>query len=148
MAQGLLHGRISARSAILVMTLNDLLNSNYVKFGRAYPDLDCYGLVRLARHSLFGKPMLPEYAQVDPQDKPALTRATLEVSEQRHFIPAQIAPGAVATAWRAKLCVHLGLVIEADGRLWVLETDENIGPVLTRPSLFEQRYTRVIYYAD
>lgn len=130
------------------MTLTDFLKTIYVKHGRAFPDLDCWGLVRLARAELFGKGLLPSHSDVDPMDKPSLTGAAHEVREQGGFIEVEPRPGAIAAAWRASLCVHVGLVVEADGRLWILETDEGTGPTLTRISAFQSRYTRVIYYDD
>lgn len=130
------------------MTIDDFLRTRYVPFGRVAPELDCWGLVRLARVSLFGKPLLPSYSETDPLDKAGLTTAAGEVREQGGFAEVAPRPGAIATAWRARLCVHVGIVVEADGRLWVLETDSGTGPTLTRVNVFETRYTRVIFYDD
>lgn len=128
------------------MTIDDFLATKYVKFGRVPPELDCWGLVRLARVELFGREPLPYYSRIDPQDKRSLTEKTLEVRDINLFKRTEIKAGAIATAWRGRLCVHVGIVVECDGRLWVLETDEATGPALTRPQLFESRYTQVIYY--
>lgn len=128
------------------MTLDDLLRTRYVKYGRGPVELDCWGLVRVARAELFGSDWLPSYIDIDPQDKAGLTEAALEVREQGGFREIEIRPGAIATAWRARLCVHVGIVVEADGRLWILETDEGTGPGLIRPANFERRYSKVIYY--
>lgn len=122
------------------------LAARYVKHGRTYPDLDCWAIVRLARHELFGKPLLASYANVSPDDKPALTQACDQVRVDGGFVPVAARPGAIATAWRARLCTHVGLVVEADARLWVLETNEGTGPCLTPLGKFESRYTKVIYY--
>ncbi len=130
------------------MTIDDFLRTRYVPFGRAVPGLDCWGLVRLARASLFGRPMLPSYSETDPGDKAGLTTAASEVREMGGFNEVQSRPGAIATGWRARLCVHVGLVVEADGRLWVLETDTGTGPTLTKINAFEARYTRVVFYDD
>lgn len=130
------------------MTIDDFLQTRYVPFGRAAPELDCWGLVRLARVSLFGRLLLPSHVGINPQDKAALTAAAQAVREQGGFQEVQARPGAIAAAWRARLCVHVGLVVEADGRLWVLETDAGTGPTLTRINIFETRYTRVIFYDD
>ncbi|MGO3714207.1 hypothetical protein [Alcaligenes aquatilis] len=92
--------------------------------------------------------MLPSYSETDPDDKAGLTMAASEVREQGGFVEVQRRPGAIATGWRARLCVHVGLVVEADGRLWVLETDVGTGPVLTKINAFEARYTRVVFYDD
>lgn len=120
----------------------------YVKYGRAMAGADCWGLVRMARHELFGLPLLPEFGAICPDDKPALTVACEDVRQQGGFLPCEPTPGAIATAWRGALCIHVGLIVEADGRLWVLETNEKGGPCLTPITKFEARYTRVIYYAD
>lgn len=128
------------------MTIDDFLATNYVKFGRSLPDLDCWGLVRLARVELFNRELLPSYVEIDPSDKRELTTATLNVQAVGEFKEVSMSVGAIATAWRGRLCVHVGIVVECDGRLWVLETDEATGPALTRPQLFESRYTQVIYY--
>lgn len=124
------------------------LFTRYVKGGRGPMDLDCYGLARLARTEMFGKPMMPLCADAKPGDFRAITRAVQDVTDLECMRPAAPTPGAVATAWRASLCVHVGLVVEADGRRWVLETDEPTGPCLTPLADFEKRYTKVIYYAD
>ncbi len=123
------------------------LSTRYVKGGRGPIELDCYGLVRLARSELFGKPLMPPCAEAEPGRYRAITQAVGEVSGLLALRPAMRRPGAVATAWRGALCVHVGLVVEADGREWILETDEP-GPRLTPPRLFEKRYTSVIYYDD
>ncbi len=128
------------------MTLDDLLATRYVKYGRGPDEYDCWGLVRIARAELFARGWLPSYAQIDPQDKPSLTKAAAQVRELGGFVEVDIRSGAIATAWRARLCVHVGIVVEADGRLWVLETDQGTGPGLARPNNFERRYSQVIYY--
>lgn len=130
------------------MTLDDFLRTRYVKYGRIAPDLDCWGLVRLARADLFGRELLPAFDGIDPMDKRSLTAATIEVRQDGGFVEVEPRPGTIATAWRARLCVHVGIVVESDGRLWVLETDEGVGPSLTRINVFEARYTRVIFYDD
>lgn len=130
------------------MTLDELLKTRYVKHGREAPDLDCWGLVRLARVHLFGRDWLPSYSHVDPADKSGLTDATVEVRQQGGFADVGPRLGAIAAAWRGRLCVHVGLVVETDGRLWILETDEITGPTLTALRVFESRYTKVIYYDD
>lgn len=128
--------------------IDKYLFTRYVKGGRGPVDVDCWGLVRLARHELFGRSMLPSYSEIDPADKAALTAAALDVRDQGGFVPVAPAPGAIATAWRGRLCVHVGLIVQADGRPWVLETDEPTGPCLTPIPEFENRYTKVVYYAD
>lgn len=128
--------------------INRYLTSNYVSGGRVFPDYDCWGLVRDAKYDLFGGALLPSCVAAVPGQFNAITRAVSEVSHAFGMRPAICQAGSVATAWRGKLCVHVGLVVEVDGRKWVLETDVATGPCLTRVSKFEERYSRVEYYAD
>lgn len=128
--------------------LDRYLKTRYVRYGRGPVDLDCWGITRLARHELFGKSLLPAFDGICPDDKRSLTEAAITVRDEGGFVPAKAAEGAIATAWRGRLCTHVGIVVRADGRLWVLETDEGTGPCLTPPSTFEARYNKVIYYDD
>lgn len=128
------------------VNIDNFLASKYVKFGRVLPGIDCWGLVRLARHHLFGRDLLPEHNTIDPQDKESLTDAAVALRDEKLFVEVQPRPGAIALAWRGRLCVHIGIVVNFDDRLWILETEENIGPVLTRCAVFERRFTKVIYY--
>lgn len=128
------------------MTIDDLLKTRYVKYGRGPDAYDCWGLSRVGRVELFRRDWLPSFVDIDPGDKERLTMAALDVRRAGAFEEVGFIPGAIATAWRARLCVHVGIVVHADDRLWILETDEGTGPTLTRPSQFERRYTKVICY--
>lgn len=128
--------------------MRQFLRTRYVRGGRGPVDYDCWGLVRDARSSLFGRALLPTLQDARPGELRGITRAVDQVIALHGF--AQCAPrvGAVATAWRASLCVHVGLVVEVDGQLRILETDEPDGPCLTALNRFQARYTRVLFYDD
>lgn len=147
MAARSVHRRVRARAEVFQLTVDRYLRTRYVPGGRGPDEFDCWGLVRDARQQLFGLPLLPSYGAITPDDKAGLTRACTDTVLQ-YLEPCKPARAAIATAWRARLCVHVGLVVQADGRLWVLETDTPGGPCLTPLRLFENRYLRVIYYAD
>lgn len=130
------------------MTLTDYLNTRYRKGGRGPTYYDCWGMTRAAFHSLFGGEMLPTCADALPGSISAITKSVRNVAREHAMTPqTQVRPGMIATCWHGRACVHVGLVVEADGRLWVLETDDPIGPVLTRVAEFEDRYSQVVYYA-
>lgn len=126
--------------------INKLLTSRYVKHGRVFPELDCWGLSRLVWSDVLGKPELPSYSHIDPQDKAALTYSALEVKQGLGFIDTELKHGVIALAWRGRMCVHVGVALSIDGRMWIIETDEPTGPVLTNPKTFESRYSRVTYH--
>lgn len=132
------------------MTLDDLLSVPYVPDGRSPVGADCYGLTRLARVHLFGKPWMPSHGAVQGSDKRALTSAVMQ--EANNYATCKPHPGAIATAWRGRLCTHIAIVVQVDGRPMILETNEpgrgNHGPRLVHLRQFEQRFLKVVYYDD
>lgn len=132
------------------MTLNDLLAVPYVANGRTQQGSDCYGLTRLARVHLFGKGWMPDYGNVEATDKRALTEAMLEESQK--FTQCTPHAGAIAVAYRGKLCTHIAIVVSVDGKPMILETNEagvaTHGPRLVNLRYFEQRFLKVVYYDD
>lgn len=128
-------------------TINDYIHVPYVARGRDIETgLDCWGLVRHARTALFGSEPLPILDGLEPDDKRSVTRNYVDMKNS--FRPSQFTPGAIACAFMSGVCVHVGIVVKADGRLWVLETDLPGGVSLTRKTDFEDRYTKVEYFND
>lgn len=118
------------------MTLAEIMQIPYSK-------ANCWALVRIAAKELFGI-IYPSY-NCDSYNK-RLTTATAE-RIQRDVRQSGVAiAGRAAFAYHGRLCVHTGIVVNADSREWILETDEPTGPVLTSIPDFERRYTRVDYY--
>ena len=123
------------------------LNSTYRRYGRGPDAYDCWGLVRDARVRLFGKPLLASYGEIGGQMAREMTEAVNQTIH-KHLKPCPAQPGAMAMGWRGRLCIHVGIVVEVDGRNWVLETDSGTGPVLTKIREFESRFLKVTYYDD
>ncbi len=132
------------------MTLEDLMSVPYEPNGRSKEGADCYGLVRMARVYLFGKPWMKSYTSVEGSDKQAMTNAMQKEAQSMRKVSAR--PGAIAAAWRGNLCTHIAIVVDVDGRRMILETDEpnvtNHGPRLVDIRYFEQRFLKVDYYDD
>ena len=128
--------------------IDKYLKTTYQRRGRGPDEYDCWGLTRTVRHEVFGKSLLPSFGSICPADKLKLTDACIETRKTGGFKPVTASPGAIATAWRASVCVHVGICVLVDGRMWVLETDEPAGPALISVPRFESRYTKVIYYDD
>jgi cell wall-associated NlpC family hydrolase len=122
------------------------LNTRYVEGGRGPYEYDCWGIVRAVRHEVFHFPLLPSHSEVAPADKDAMTAVCQEIIDCAGLKDCTAQEGAIAAAWAARLCVHVGIVVQADGRLWVLETDKPTGPCMTPLRVFENRYTRVTYH--
>lgn len=132
------------------MNLDDLLAIPYTPNGRTMQGADCYGLVRMARVYLFNKPWMPVHGGVEGTDKRALTEAMQK--EAVNYRETRPYPGAIACAFRGKLCTHIAIVVDVDGKRMILETDEpgrgGHGPRLVNLRYFENRFLKVVYYDD
>lgn len=130
------------------MNLQDFLSTPYERNARGPEALDCWGQVRLARIHLFGKAELPMFSTVASGDARRMTRVVGEAANSMGFKESSPRPGAIATAWTASLCWHVGIVVQSDGRIMVLDTNDKSGPCLSPIRAFEKKFTRVIYYDD
>lgn len=129
------------------MKINDYLFVPYRERGRDIKTgLDCWGLVKHVRENVFFRAGLPSLTGLDPFDKRSVTKNYRKIREG--FSSSQVEPAAIACAFILEVCVHVGIVVEADGKLWVMETDTPHGVSLTRPRDFEKKYTRVEYWND
>lgn len=128
------------------MTLQDFLKTPYARNARGPEALDCWGQVRLARVHLFSKPDLPMFNAVASGDVRRMTRVVAAAVHSLGFQKVSLRPGAIATAWTDSLCWHVGIVVPVDGRLMVLDTNDKVGPRLSAPRAFENRFTRVEFY--
>jgi hypothetical protein len=120
------------------------LESRYRDGGRELPEVDCFGLVRLVRHEVFGLPLLPEWGACHRFDLRAATAGfRAETAALEHGLAR---PGALACVLRGALFLHVGVVVDLDGRLGVLDTAEASGPRWRKLCDFERAYPRVEYY--
>lgn len=124
--------------------IDKYLASQYRDGGRELPFVDCYGLVRLARSERFGKDDLPSFGHVRNTMPAEFTRCVKQAAES--FAECEPQPGAVATVWRGRICVHIAIVVEIDGRLAVLDTGSKTGPGWSSVPRFEARFAKVVYY--
>jgi hypothetical protein len=122
------------------------LKARWKKDGMSYPYLNCWGLVRIVRNELYGKPLLPAL-DINADDARGKDYASNTLIAE-YLIECQPLPGALASAWRVGIFVHVGVVVEIEGRLCVLEIDDRSGVRWSRLQDFESRYTQVIYYDD
>lgn len=124
--------------------IHALLATPYVPGGRAPDGADCWGLARLLRNALRGD-TLPYYSGLDPKNTTSITQATQQMLNGAWTLCAPVA-GALATVWRAGLCRHVGIVIEVEGRLAVMDTLQSTGPRWRYQADFEAQYREVRYY--
>lgn len=115
--------------------------------GMDYPELNCWGLVRHARHELYGLPLLPAFG-IHAGDKRAQTRAAEQVIHSCLIPAVTPATGDVVAVWRGRLCVHVALVIEVERRLAVLESRDGADCVWRWLPDWARRQTGVRVYRD
>lgn len=117
----------------------------YEDGARGPQKIDCWGLVREVRHDL-GFPWLPSFSDCRNTDPRGFTRAYEQQAEKMEPAPAE--PGAVAAAFRGRICVHVGIVVPIDGRLMVLDINPGRGVGVEPLADFEARFAEVLYYRD
>ena len=111
------------------------------------PFFNCWSLVRRLRVELFGLPLLPLYGGINADDKRALSKAAKETIAS-HLKECDLQLGAIAACYRVSLCVHVGIVVEIDGRLCIAEIGAKTGFRIQSVERFEASYTKVRYYID
>lgn len=107
--------------------------------------IDCWGLVREVRHDM-GYEWLPSFAECRHTDPRGFTRAYEK--QAKEMTPGPAAAGVIAAAFRGRICVHVGIVVDIDGRLQVLDINPGRGVGVEPLSDFESRFAEVVYYRD
>ena len=131
--------------------LEQYLFARYVDGGRGevvggVREYDCWGLALAVRQELLGLPPLP--------DAGVISRHRLRESAKSYRVYAELLPegsaipGAIAAVMSGELCTHVGVVLELDGMLAVLEINPHSGCRWLRVADFERAYYRVKYHAD
>ncbi len=99
------------------------------------------------RVNLLGLPILPLHGGIHADDKRELSKAAKSTIDS-HLIESKMQIGAISAAYRASLCVHVGLVVEVDGKLHIAEIGSKTGFRILSVERFEASYTKVRYYID
>jgi hypothetical protein len=123
-------------------------NAKYHPLAASLPPLfNCWSLVVDMRVNLFGFTLLPLHGGIHADDKRGLSKAAASTIDS-HLIESKMQIGAIAAAYRASLCVHVGIVIEIDGKLQIAEIGSKTGFRILSIERFEAAYTKVRYYID
>ena len=111
------------------------------------PLFNCWSLAVNMRVNVFGLPLLPLHGGIHADDKRELSKAASSTIDS-HLVESKIQIGAIAAAYRASLCVHVGIVIEFDGKPHIAEIGSKTGFRILSVERFEATYTKVRYYID
>ena len=115
--------------------------------GARGPDkMDCWGLVRHVLHHELGGRLMPSWGHVRNTSPRLFTRAYK--AEAASMVECSPCVGAIAAVFRGALMVHVGIVIDIDGRLCVLEINPKAGSRWRTVADFQRPYLKVVYYRD
>lgn len=123
-----------------------LRHAKYIDGGRGPIEYDCWGLVREARATYLGLNELPAYGELRNDNPRLFTRAyRTESAKLRECGPEH---GAIAAVMIGAICMHVGVVIEELGELWILEINPEKGARRVRLNLWLQEQPRVTFHND
>lgn len=121
------------------------LGMPYSEGGRSLEGGDCWYLVLAVRKEL-GLPELPDFGNVTKSTPVAMGREYKKVSSG--LVQTTPTIGAIAAVLRGAHLVHVGVVIEGDHGLSVLDTNPGCGVQVRALRSFIDSYYRVIFYRD
>lgn len=128
-----------------MIDIEKYLTVPYVDGGRSMAGGDCWFFAMSVRQELGCQP-LPALETVTRHTPHAMGHNYTSVSALLE--PCDPEVGAIAAVFKGRAFVHVGVVVEIDGRLAVLETNQGSGPRWMRLPQFLDFYFKVIFYCD
>lgn len=114
----------------------------WLKGGRVYPELDCFGIVNEIRRDL-GLALWPEFSGVTKDDNGLDREARGLMSTLSRCEPAS---GAGIACYSAGMVTHVAIVVDIEGMLYAAECNPKSNVTFTNLSRFERRFVKVEYY--
>lgn len=114
----------------------------WLKGGRVYPELDCFGIVNEIRRDL-NLPLWPEFSGVTKDDNGLDREARGLMSELTKCEPT---PGAGIACYSGGMVTHVGIVVDIGGSLYAAECNPKSNVTFLPLSRFERRFVKVEYY--
>ena len=112
------------------------------KGGRAYPNLDCFGIVNEVRRDLGLSPW-PEFNGVTKDDNGLDREAKVLMQELSICAPVN---GAGIACYSTNLVTHVAVVVEINGVLHAIECNPKTNVTIIPLRRFERRFVHVEYY--
>lgn len=118
------------------------LSVTWMKGGRTYPELDCFGIINEIRRDL-ELPPWPDFAGVT-KDEGGLDR------EARNFMKSlsrcEPCVGAGVACYSGSTVTHVGIVVLLDGQLQVAECNPGANVTFLPLARFIRRFNRVEFW--
>jgi len=114
----------------------------WLKGGRAFPALDCFGIVNEIRRDLGLNPW-PEFAGVTKDDNGLDREARGLMTDLQRC---GSVPGAGIACYSGSVVTHVAIVVEIDGVLHAAECNPRTNVTFLTLARFARRFVRVEYY--
>ncbi|MBH3202563.1 nitrite transporter [Serratia marcescens] len=118
------------------------LSVTWLKGGRTYPELDCFGIVNEVRHDI-GMPSWPDFAGVTKDNNGLDNSARKLIRELSKCEPCE---GAGIACYSGSMVTHVAVVVSIDGVLHAAECNPNTNVTFLPLTRFERRFIKVEYY--
>ncbi|SXF83108.1 MULTISPECIES: nitrite transporter [Klebsiella pneumoniae complex] len=118
------------------------LSVKWLKGGRAYPQLDCFGIVNEIRRDL-GLPEWPDFAGVT-KDSGGLDREARKL--MRSLERCEPCEGAGVACYSGSVVTHVGIVVWLDNQLQVAECNHGTNVTFLPLNRFINRFYRVEFW--
>lgn len=118
------------------------LSVRWHKGGRAYPHLDCFGIVNEIRGDL-GLPRFPDFAGVTKDDG-GLNREAIAYTP--NLTRCEPKSGALALCYSGSVVTHVAVMVEIDGLLLAAESNPKTNVTFLPLSRFLRKFVKVEFY--
>ncbi|EAY1180919.1 nitrite transporter [Salmonella enterica subsp. enterica serovar Saintpaul] len=118
------------------------LSVRWLKGGRTYPELDCFGVVNEVRRDL-GLYEWPDFAGVTKDDNGLDRKARELMLTLQHCEPCE---GAGVACYSGSTVTHVGVVVNLNGRLYVAECNPESNVSFTLVAQFIRRFVKVEFW--
>lgn len=125
-----------------MLNIDKYRSVTWLKGGRAYPKLDCFGIVNEIRRDL-GLPEWPEFAGVTKDNQGLDREARKLMVNLRRCDPSE---GAGVACYSGSTVTHVGIVVLLDGELCVAECNPKTNTTFLPLSRFKKRFVKVEFW--